>query len=390
MNTNEQHRQVCLDTLEKQRQQPEPLREQSEQRYNRAARHLKIQAGLAFLVIVVAMLLSPINRTAQAQTAPTEAQQNAAIASLQSAVAALQNTVNSQQTTLNSLSAKVTAQQTAITALQTGLNTQQNTITTLQGALTRETARAQQAEAALVNRATALETRTQFMSANAAAHATVFSGCNLFLNNGLGATNGLPGNPLSTDPTLTRTNGLGNLIVGYNESAALSGGTDIRTGSHNIIVGQLQNYSSYGGLVAGIWNASSAPYASVSGGYNNEASSFAASVSGGEANLASGDRSSISGGYWNTASGYIASLSGGHDNAAGGNWSSISGGSYGAADGDTTSVSGGQSNTARGFNASVSGGHGNVASGLLASVSGGINNTQQNNGGWSGGAFHTP
>ena len=48
----------------------------------------------------------------------------------------------------------------------------------------------------------------------------------------------------STDGDL---NGLGNLIVGYNE---LQDDND-RTGSHNIVAGSRNNYSSYGGLVVG-------------------------------------------------------------------------------------------------------------------------------------------
>ncbi|MBT3432589.1 MAG: hypothetical protein HN435_01620, partial [Nitrospinaceae bacterium] len=40
-------------------------------------------------------------------------------------------------------------------------------------------------------------------------------------------------------------NGLGNLIVGYDENSS-----NIKTGSHNIVVGPYHTYSSYGGLVA--------------------------------------------------------------------------------------------------------------------------------------------
>src|SRR5262245_20784513 len=73
------------------------------------------------------------------------------------------------------------------------------------------------------------------------------SGANLRIVNGLGATN-------------TR-NGLGNLIVGYNEHR--QGGTlfcgppplsDTRTGSHNVVVGEELNFSSFGGLVVGQCN----------------------------------------------------------------------------------------------------------------------------------------
>ena len=43
------------------------------------------------------------------------------------------------------------------------------------------------------------------------------SGINVQIVNGLDATNGYPTDPDSIDPLGTQTNGLGNLIVGYNE-----------------------------------------------------------------------------------------------------------------------------------------------------------------------------
>jgi hypothetical protein len=113
------------------------------------------------------------------------------------------------------------------------------------------------------------------------------------------------------DATLS---GLGNLIIGYNELR--SDGTDSRTGSHNIVTGSENNYSSYGGLVTGAFNAISDQYATVSGGYSNTASGPYASVGGGNNNMAITDYASVSGGYSNIASGYSASVSGGFTNTA--------------------------------------------------------------------------
>jgi hypothetical protein len=66
-------------------------------------------------------------------------------------------------------------------------------------------------------------------------------------------------------------NGAGNLIVGYNEER--TGNENVpglapneRTGSHNLILGRRQNYTSHGAIVAGSVNASNAPFASVLGG----------------------------------------------------------------------------------------------------------------------------
>jgi hypothetical protein len=145
----------------------------------------------------------------------------------------------------------------------------------------------------------------------------VFTGVNVHVRSGSGATDGT-------------INGLGNLIVGYDE--ARSSGSD-KSGSHNLVVGKYHNYTSYGGLVVGYRNTISGLYASVSGGRNNEASGYDSSVSGGYNNTASGDYASVSGGYYNTASGNASSVSGGEDNTASGSSSSVSGG-------DTRSVSG--------------------------------------------------
>jgi len=95
-------------------------------------------------------------------------------------------------------------------------------------------------------------------------HDFIIDGCNVHVRDGTGAT--------------ASTTGLGNLIIGYNESRGV--GSD-RTGSHNLVVGQQQNYNRYGGLVAGFANNISGPYATVSGGRNNTASGDIASVSGG-------------------------------------------------------------------------------------------------------------
>jgi hypothetical protein len=59
-------------------------------------------------------------------------------------------------------------------------------------------------------------------------------------------------------------NGLGNLIVGYNELR--SGGANVRTGSHNVVVGEAHNFSSFGGLVVGLGSTISGQFSSISGG----------------------------------------------------------------------------------------------------------------------------
>lgn len=128
-------------------------------------------------------------------------------------------------------------------------------------------------------------------------------GVNLQVVNGEGTTTG------SLD-------GLGNLIVGYNE---LRGVDDNRSGSHNIVVGMQHNYTRAGGLLSGNKNTLSGDFASVSGGYSNTASGYHSSVSGGANNEAYGERASVSGGQSNSASGLRASVSGGFARTAAGN-----------------------------------------------------------------------
>lgn len=106
------------------------------------------------------------------------------------------------------------------------------------------------------------------------------TGANLHVENGSGTTAGEP-------------NGLGNVIIGYNEARD----TDSRrTGSHNLVIGDRHNYSSYGGMVAGYENDIAAPHACVSGGTKNQALGEYTSITGGRENVAKGKHSVISGG----------------------------------------------------------------------------------------------
>ena len=173
--------------------------------------------------------------------------------------------------------------------------------------------------------------------------AALFEAVNVMVVNGTGSTEGA-------------TNGLGNLMVGYDEF--FGGPDDNKGGSHNLVVGRAHNYSSFGGFVAGFHNSVLAEYATVSGGSGN---------------TAQGLRSSVSGGRDNAASESWSSVSGGRDNAASGIWSSVSGGVGNTAEGPFASVSGGHENTASGPRSSVSGGEANTASGQQSSVSGGSN-----------------
>ncbi len=138
-----------------------------------------------------------------------------------------------------------------------------------------------------------------------------FDTMNIHVRSGTGSTDG-------------NVNGLGNLIIGYNELRNDS--TDNRTGSNNLVLGSDNNYKSYGGTVGGIWNEISGQYSSVIGGSINIASIGRSVVIGGYDNRASGGYSVVSGGASNTASSSASSVSGGSDNIAYGERSSVSGG----------------------------------------------------------------
>lgn len=100
----------------------------------------------------------------------------------------------------------------------------------------------------------------------------LFSGVNVHVRNGSGAT-------ANTSAPYT---GLGNLIVGYNEMAAGA----LRNGSHNLVGGSLNSFSSVGGMVFGLGNTVSGQYGSVLSGNENKAVGNNSAVYGGFRNLA--------------------------------------------------------------------------------------------------------
>lgn len=171
-------------------------------------------------------------------------------------------------------------------------------------------------------------------------------------------------------------NGLGNLVVGYNEDRSSFDGEvpAQRHGSHNLVIGPLHQYTDNGGLLAGIWSTVAAPHASVVGGIENQALGFASAVSGGGSNTSTGDAASVAGGASNHASGNAASIAGGQSNTAIADHASVGGGSFNAAAAPHSSVSGGYYNATLGLLSTVSGGYGNTAVGVYSVVSGGGSN----------------
>jgi len=180
--------------------------------------------------------------------------------------------------------------------------------------------------ASLNARLIAVETKTQFQNADSNSKTTIFSGCNMYIQSGSGST--------GDSGSLT---GLGNLTIGYNSGVNPS----FQTGSHNLIIGDQNRYTSYGGMVVGSLNAVNAPYSVVVGGYSNSANATGTLVAGGINNTASANGACVTGGDNNVADNVCSSVTGGFSNIASGLDSSVCGGGHCSATGNTASILGG-------------------------------------------------
>ncbi len=243
------------------------------------------------------------------------------------------------------------------------------------------------------------------------------TGANFQVVNGLDATNGLPDSITSTGSD-TVVNGLGNIIVGYNELRTSftdpSMPENYRTGSHNLIVGTRNSYDSFGCAVFGRTCFADGAYSSVPGGFKNTASAVCSSVVGGCSNTASARYATVCGGHTNTASGaYSTVVGGGGETDSEGNLASaahsvVVGGRTNAASGECAVVGGGMGNEAAGFSSVVAGGGGGLAgegnaasadfscvaggrsctaSGVASSVGGGLTRTADGDYDWTAGTL---
>jgi hypothetical protein len=235
--------------------------------------------------------------------AATAAARTPSLKSLAKTVAKLQKKVNAQAKTITALKGRVTAAETAMAGLQNSAVMALNPFVTVTAA----------GGAGAINGVTG--------------PSIVLQGCNLQLKSATAQDD---------------TSGTGNLIVGWNRLPTTVP-TPFRSGSNNLIVGDQNNFTSFGCFLAGANNTAGGACASVSGGSGNTAAAF----------------SSVSGGSGNTASGF-------------------------------GSVSGGTGNTANGGFSSVGGGAGNTAAAGFSTVSGGSGITNNNSFGWWGGTYHSP
>jgi len=216
-------------------------------------------------------------------------------------------------------------------------------------------------------------------------HDFVVDGCNLHVRNGAGRTD--------------TTNRYGNLIIGYNRNEQAT-----RTGSHNLVLGDLNEYRSYSGIVSGVQNTLGGPNATILGGGLNSANASGAAIVGASTATADGNVAIVGGlrgygspeahfgvviggnedsvtapqavvvaGTFNEASGFNALACGGNENVASGGSSTACGGSQNRGSGNNSFVAGGAMNAAPGLDSTVTGGTQNAAQGLTSTVTGGHN-----------------
>jgi hypothetical protein len=215
-------------------------------------------------------------------------------------------------------------------------------------------------------------------------------------------------------------NGEGNIVIGYNETP----GTE--TGSHNLVLGGTQDYTSYAGILGGNSNTAQGPFATLVGEHNkatefgkgafvaghyDDVSQHYGSITGGCGNsvgaLPGGtctefeEGSTVTGGHENDDVGKddvivggannvgqlgetvvlgganneafqrLSTISGGTHNRTAAELSSVAGGTHNEPAGEDSSISGGTENKTTGFESSVVGGEQNKAAGARSVVVGG-------------------
>jgi hypothetical protein len=198
-------------------------------------------------------------------------------------------------------------------------------------------------------------------------------------------------------------NGTGNLIIGYDEPntsatkqicslAHTSAGFVItdqagclaaggvfsaqhKSGSHNLVLGVANGYSSFGGMVSGKVNYINEMFASVVSGVDNRGSGRFSGIFGGQGHLTLESGTTILGGIGGQARGHLSTVVGGAGNVADGENSLITGGERNTTSGRNSAVNGGLLNKASGQAATVVGGRNNTASGLRSSLFGGDSRT---------------
>lgn len=273
-----------------------------------------------------------IPNTFTPNTPARAAEVNANFTAAKTAVDDNDSRITTNDSRLDAIDALLVTMQSSIISLESTVVSQQSTITVQQGEINQL-----EADLAAVenNSVLALDGKLKLTTLNGYDTAE-FTGVNVQVNDGSGDTHG-------------SVNGLGNLIVGYNESPSnvpnlskesFCSATDffdqvacegsgamwssyINTGSHNLIIGAGNSYTSYGSLIHGFGNVSKRTNSATIGGENNLVEQANSVIIGGESNIArkSGGligafdgRSVLIGGENNNLRGYNGTIISGANN----------------------------------------------------------------------------
>jgi len=210
------------------------------------------------------------------------------------------------------------------------------------------------------------------------------TGVNLQVVNGLARTETINGagniiigydepNSFTTKPICSQARALNGALITDEAGCLAAGGvfsTQHKSGSHNLVLGTQNGYSSFGGIVGGRFNYINEIFASVLGGVDNRASGRFSAIVSGQGHLTQESGAAVLGGIGNQALSRNSSITGGVGNVATGENSSITGGERNTASGRSSTAAGGLLNTASGAGATVTGGRNNVASGANSNITG--------------------
>lgn len=286
------------------------------------------QNALWLQIEVDSELLQPRQRIAAAPLSVRSldsAGLQAGIDALLQRVTALETANTQLRSQVDTLIASSAAQASSLSSLQGALADANTEIVTLQA-----TAQSQSLTLTSLNgRTNGLESKTASMSVSG--NEVFFSGVNLHVRSGAGSTDAAP-------------NGRGNLILGYNEPRVTPTPSE-RTGSHNLVLGLRNSYSSFGGIVGGVDNRVSAPYAVVLSGDENQATGEKSVIVSGTGGLADDTTSVVISGYQNRATGFRSAVISGWQNDAQGSYSAILGGDTNVATATESSIGGGDNIT---------------------------------------------
>ncbi len=257
------------------------------------------------------------------------------LVSTQSDVASIQSDVSGNQSQISSLQSDVSDNQSQLASLQSDVSGNQSQLSSLDDDFSSLQSQVDDIDVPsnVGDRLDDLETLTAPMSRMTVAgeDSLVVEDVNLHVRSGAGAT----------DATV---NGRGNLIVGYDEV----GGSSDKSGSHNIVFGRGNSYTSYGGLVGGTNNDVHGNYSSVLAGSSNEVTGSRSAIVSGSSNTVESDRSAIVSGSSGTVDSNTAAILAGYNNEASGTWSAIVAGSNNTTTGMDSVVVGGSNNEATG------------------------------------------